>query len=335
MWYSAAHAACQFSSFYSVFPSWDNAGAKESAVLNSLSSRSTTKRQSKNEQRRPGRELTLTGNRAACLPDSMCGVESRRFMAKVFITGSADGLGLMEARMLVSQGHKVVLHGRSRQRADEAHAKVPGALTAVAADLASIAETRSLADQVNDLGQFDAVIHNAGVYREPHCRRTIDGMPEVFVVNSLAPYILTCLMKRPKRLIYTSSGLHRVGDASLNDMEWKNRRCSVSSAYADSKLQIVILAFAVARKWRGVLSNAVDPGWAATKMGGAGAPVSVEEGSRTQVWLAVSQEKEVLVSGRYFQHQRPGSSHRAAADPAVQEKYLAECTRLSGVTFPA
>ncbi len=255
-------------------------------------------------------------------------------MARIFITGSADGLGLMEARMLVAEGHEVVLHGRNRQRANEALSRVPGALSAVAGDLASIAETRSLADQVNELGSFDAVIHNAGVYGESHCIRTVDGLPQIFAVNSLAPYILTCLITRPKRLVYTSSGLHRGGDASLKDIEWKSRRCSASAAYADSKLHNAILAFTVARKWPDVLSNVAEPGWAATKMGGPGAPVSVEEGARTQAWLAASREKEALVSGRYFHHLRPGSFHPAAADPAVQEKYLSECASLSGVAFP-
>ena len=255
-------------------------------------------------------------------------------MAQIFITGSADGLGLMEARMLVAQGHQVVLHGRSRQRANEALSRVPGAMNSVVGDLASIAEARSLADQVNEVGLFDAVIHNAGVYGDSYCSLTVDSLPEMFVVNSLAPYILTCLIRRPQRLVYTSSGLHRGGDATLNDVTWSRRPCVGSSAYSDSKLHNVILAFAVARKWPDVLSNAVDPGWAATKMGGRGAPVSIEEGARTQVWLAVSQEKEALVSGRYFSHQQPRSCHRVAADPAVQEKYLSECARLSGVVFP-
>ena len=256
-------------------------------------------------------------------------------MARIFITGSSEGLGLMQARMLVSQGHQVVLHGRNRDRADEALLKVPGAMTAVVGDLAGIAETRTLAEQVNEVGLFDAVIHNAGVYGDSYCSLTVDGLPEMFVVNSLAPYILTCLIRRPQRLVYTSSGLHRGGDATLNDVTWSRRPCVGSSAYSDSKLHNVILAFAVARKWPGVLSNAVDPGWAATKMGGRGAPVSIEEGARTQVWLAVSQEKEALVSGIYFSHQQPRSCHPAAADPAVQEKYLSECARLSGVVFPA
>ncbi len=256
-------------------------------------------------------------------------------MARIFITGSADGLGLMEAQMLVAQGHEVVVHGRSQQRANEALSLVPGALTAVAGDLAHIAETKSLADRVNELGPFDAVIHNAGVYGDSHCVGTADGLPEIFVVNSLAPYILTCLIRRPKRLVYTSSGLHRSGDASLKDLAWRSRRCSASSAYADSKLHMVILAFAVARKWPDVLANAMEPGWAATKMGGRGAPVSIEEGSKTQVWLAASRDKEALVSGRYFYHQKIRSFHPAAADPAVQEKYLSECSRLSGIAVPA
>lgn len=256
-------------------------------------------------------------------------------MARIFITGSADGIGLMEARLLVAQGHQVVVHGRSRERAKEALFQVPGALAAVAGDLANITETKFLADQVNELGPFHAVIHNAGIYLEPQLIRTADGLPRVFAVNSLAPYILTCLIKRPKRLVYTTSGLHRSGDASLTDLTWSSRPWDESSAYSDSKLHNGILAFAVARKWPDVLSNVVDPGWVATRMGGPGAPDSIEEGSRTQVWLAVSQDKEALVSGRHFYHQQLRSFHSAAEDPAVQEKYLSECARLSGVEFPS
>jgi NAD(P)-dependent dehydrogenase (short-subunit alcohol dehydrogenase family) len=255
-------------------------------------------------------------------------------MARIFITGSCDGLGLMEARMLVSQGHEVVLHGRSRKRADEALGKVPGAIGALAADLASIEETKALAEHVNDQGPFDAVIHNAGVYGDAHCRTTVDGLPEIFAVNSLAPYILTCLITRPKRLVYTSSGLHRGGDASLADIGWRDRKCVASAVYADSKFQIILLAFSVARRWPDVLSNAVDPGWAATKMGGAGAPVSIEDGSRTQAWLAAGQDAAALVSGNYFHHLRRERCHPAAADHALQKKYLTECARLSGVAFP-
>jgi len=256
-------------------------------------------------------------------------------MARIFITGSADGLGLMAARLLVANGHQVVLHARNRSRSKEALSSVPGAETAVFGDLASIAETKHVAEQVNELGLFDAVIHNAGVgYRESRRIETIDGLPQVFSVNSLAPYLLTCLIKKPRRLIYISSGMHRSGDPTLNDLTWNTRSWDGSSAYADSKLHNVILAFTVARKWPNVLSNALEPGWVATKMGGPGAPDSLEEAPKTQIWLATSQEKEALVSGKYFYHQKHQNFHPAAADVATQEKYLSECARLSGVSFP-
>ena len=143
-------------------------------------------------------------------------------MARVFITGSSDGLGLLAAQLLVQQGHSVVLHARNEQRAREAMTAVPGAQKAVIGDLSSIAQTRSVADQVNGLGSFDAVIHNAGVgYRESRRIETDDGLPHVFAVNTLAPYILTALIHKPKRLMYLSSGLHQSGDASLKDLAWR------------------------------------------------------------------------------------------------------------------
>ena len=81
-------------------------------------------------------------------------------MARVFVTGSADGLGQMAAQLLIEQGHGVVLHARNEQRGKEAMAAVPGAESVVIGDLTSIAQTRNLAEQVNRLGSFDAVIHN-------------------------------------------------------------------------------------------------------------------------------------------------------------------------------
>ena len=88
-------------------------------------------------------------------------------MARVFITGSSDGLGLMAARLLIGQGHEVFLHGHSEGRSRDALAAAGGAKGVVSGDLSTIAGARTVADQVNKLGRFDAVIHNAGVgYRE-------------------------------------------------------------------------------------------------------------------------------------------------------------------------
>jgi len=256
-------------------------------------------------------------------------------MARVFITGSADGLGQMAARLLVAGGHEVVLHARHAERAREALVAVPGARHAVQGDLSSIAGARAVADQVNGLGDFDAVIHNAGIgYREPRRVATVDGLPEVFAVNTLATYILTALIRRPRRLVYLSSGLHRSGDASLQDLEWSTRTWDGTQAYADTKLHDVLLAFAVARLWRNVQSNALEPGWVPTKMGGPGAPDDMEAAPVTQVWLATSDSPEAAVSGEYFYHQKLRAPLPAARDTKIQDRMLAACARLSGIEFP-
>jgi NAD(P)-dependent dehydrogenase (short-subunit alcohol dehydrogenase family) len=256
-------------------------------------------------------------------------------MPRVFITGSSDGLGRMAAELLAKEGHRVVLHARNEDRAKEALAAVPEAETAVIGDFSSIAQTRAVADQVNELGAFDAVIHNAGVgYREPQRIETEDGLPHVFAVNTLAPYILTAIIHKPKRLIYLSSGLHQSGDASLNDLAWKERPWRGQQAYSDTKLHDVMLAFAVARLWPDVFSNAVEPGWVATKMGGPSATDDLEQGYQTQAWLAVSDDPAAKVSGQYFYHTRPRKPLAAARDDRRQEMLLEVCERFSGVKFP-
>jgi NAD(P)-dependent dehydrogenase (short-subunit alcohol dehydrogenase family) len=112
-------------------------------------------------------------------------------MVRVFISGSSDGLGLMAAELLSHQGHEVLLHASNESRRKDAQAALPRALGVVVGDLSSIAQTRSVAEQVNALGVFDTVIHNANAgYREPRRIDTEDGLPHVFAVNSFAPYIL-------------------------------------------------------------------------------------------------------------------------------------------------
>ena len=256
-------------------------------------------------------------------------------MSRVLITGSTDGLGLMAAQRLTDQGHDVVLHARNDARANDARAALPGAAAVVVGDLSSIAQARGVAEQANALGLFDAVIHNAGVgYREPRRLETEDGLEHVFAINVLAPYLLTALINRPKRLVYLSSGMHRSGEPRLDDLQWTARPWNGAQAYADSKLYDVMLAFGIARRWSDVLSNALEPGWVATKMGGPSAPGNLALGSVTQAWLAASDDPAATVTGGYFYHQRPRSTHPAARSAALQDELITCCASLSSVPLP-
>jgi len=256
-------------------------------------------------------------------------------MARVLITGSADGLGLMAARLLLDNGHDVTLHARSASRADDARRAEPRAKSVVVGDLAVIAEMRAVASQANDLGRFDAVIHNAGVgYREPRRIVTPDGLCHVFAINVLAPYLLTALITRPARLVYLSSGMHRRGDPSLSDPQWEHRPWNGAQAYSDSKLYDTMLAFAVARLWPDALSNAVEPGWVPTRMGGPGAPDDITLAPVTQAWLAVSDDPATTVTGHYFYHKRHRQPHPAARDPIFQDALLSYCADLAGSPLP-
>ena len=257
-------------------------------------------------------------------------------MARIFITGSSQGLGLMAGQLLISEGHEVVLHGRDRAKADAATAAASGAKGAVVGDLSRLADMRSVADQANRFGTFDAVIHNVGVgYQEPRRLETEDGLPHVFAVNVLAPYTLTALMSRPKRLVYLSSGLHRSASPDFNDLLWKTRRWQGTQAYSESKFLDVLLAFGVARHWPDTLSNALEPGWVATRMGGRGASDDLSQGHLTQAWLATSDDPAACVTGGYFFHKAPRTPDPATRDEAAQDALLAACAELSGIDLPA
>ncbi|MGN7755474.1 SDR family NAD(P)-dependent oxidoreductase [Sinorhizobium sp. 22678] len=255
-------------------------------------------------------------------------------MSRIFISGSSTGLGLMAAEFLTEQGHQIVLHARNAARARDAHQALPQAEAVVIGDLETIAGATEVAAEVNKLGRFDAVIHNAAVgYREAH-RLTSDGLPHVFAINTLSAYILTALIDRPKRLVYLSSGMHHHADANLDDILWKKRRWNGSEAYTESKLHDAMLAFAIARRWPDVFSNSLEPGWVPTKMGGPGAPDDMAQAPLTQAWLAAGDDPKANVTGEYFYHMKHRAANPQARDPDLQNRLLAICAEISGVALP-
>jgi NAD(P)-dependent dehydrogenase (short-subunit alcohol dehydrogenase family) len=252
---------------------------------------------------------------------------------RIFITGSTDGLGRAAASVLIGDGHDVVLHARTRERAAAVSDLAPDASGVVIGDLASAAETRDLADQVNQIGRMDAVIHNAGVFLEPSRSATADGHAKTLAVNTLAPYLLTALIDRPDRLIYLSSGLHHAAAGSLRDIDWTARPWNARQAYAESKLHLTALALTLARAWPDVHSNAVDPGWVPTKMGGPGATGDLEQGFLTQTWLAVSNDTAASVSGGYWHHRQRQTPAPQARDLAFQDQLMDRLAALTGVAL--
>ncbi|WP_329073911.1 SDR family NAD(P)-dependent oxidoreductase [Streptomyces niveus] len=241
-------------------------------------------------------------------------------MSRLLVTGSADGLGRAAADALLSAGHDVVVHARNRERAAALSALVSRRAHLVVADFANPDAVRYLAAGLNDAEPIDAVIHNAGVW----------SGRAVIPVNVVAPYLLTALLPGPRRMVYLSSSSHLSGRPSLAGVNWRG---ASAGSYADSKLFVTTLAAAVARLRPEVLSNAVDPGWVPTRMGGPDAPDDLELGHRTQEWLAVSEEPEARTTGGYWYHRRMQRPHPAVDDEAFQDRLLQALAEETGVTL--
>jgi NAD(P)-dependent dehydrogenase (short-subunit alcohol dehydrogenase family) len=137
------------------------------------------------------------------------------------------------------------------------------------------------------------------------------------------------LMHRPDRLVYLSSGAHRGGRPHLSGLDWGGSR--VTGSYSDSKLFVTAFTLALARLWPEVLSNAVDPGWVPTRMGGPGAPDDLFLGHVTQEWLATSDDPQALTSGGYWHHQRRSQPHPSAADEGFQTELLDTLAAFTGI----
>ncbi|MET9819040.1 SDR family NAD(P)-dependent oxidoreductase [Streptomyces sp. NPDC006355] len=230
-------------------------------------------------------------------------------MSRILVTGSADGLGRAAAESLVAAGHDVVVHARNPERAAGLDALVDRGAHLVVGDFTDRDAVYRIATELNDAKPLDAVIHNAGVW----------SGPAVMPVNIVAPYLLTALVRGPHRLVYLSSGSHYEGRPLLARVDWRGES---AGSYADSKLFVTTLAAAVARLRPGVLSNAVNPGWVPTKMGGPNASDDLELGHRTQEWLVTSSDPQALTSGGYWFHRQREHPHSAVHDEAFQAALL-------------
>lgn len=255
-------------------------------------------------------------------------------MSTVLVTGSSDGIGAKVAHLVAEQGHRVVLHARNNERAERCRASGPAGAEVVVGDLTSLSSTRDMVVELQRLGTPDVVVHNAGwASRDDSRPLTEDGLEQTFQVNLLAPFLLTASLPLPSRLVFVSSDSISRGLIGLDDLQHA-ASWTADSAYADSKLGLAALSFAIARRYPSVLSNAVHPGWVRTKMSGNEAPLDVRQGADTPAWLATSTDAGAMVSGAFFQNRRPISVNPQASDTRLQDGLLQQCAELCGVALP-
>ena len=243
-------------------------------------------------------------------------------MSLVLVTGASTGLGLAAAEALARLGHEVVLHARSRDKIADASVE-HRMRELVFGDLADLQQTVALASQLNSIARFDAVIHNAGV----------NTGGDILAVNVVAPYVLSALMTPPARAILLSSSMHRSGSTDLDGIDFADAT-SRRRPYEDSKLCETALAMALVGTWPESMVHAVDPGWVPTRMGGPAAPDALDEGHRSQVWLAVDDQARITPrTGGYWFHRAVQNPHPAAHDARFQHDLLQRLQRHTGIAL--
>lgn len=263
----------------------------------------------------------------------------------ILITGSTDGIGLATAKMLVSMGHHVLLHGRNSVKladVQRALSELPGdgSVESYLADLSCLSDVVALAKSVTQRhSRLDVLINNAGIFcvAEPI---TQEGLDVRFVVNTLAPYLLT---QRLLPLLDSSGRVVNLSSAAQSPVELKalNGQITLSddfAAYAQSKLALTMWSreMGLSFKDKGAQIIAVNPGsLLGSKMvkegfGVEGADISI--GAEILVRAALADEF-AAASGLYFDNDSKqfSSPHTDAldsqkADEVVQaiEMVLAE-----------
>lgn len=274
----------------------------------------------------------------------------------ILVTGGTSGIGFIAAQALAEMGATVVIVGHHAARAQDAADRIQRAagttdVQALVADLSSMGEVRSLAEQVQQRWpRLDVLLNNAGGVFMTR-QTTVDGYEHTFAVNHLAPFLLTNLLldrlkaDAPSRIITVSSMAHKGQRIHLDDLNQTKRGYSAWRAYGESKLANAMFTYALARRLEGtgVTANTLHPGFVATGFARNNGPlwnffmslarpfaISAERGAQTSIYLASSPEV-ATISGRYFVNCKPAKSSAASMDVAAQEGLWALSERMTGL----
>jgi NAD(P)-dependent dehydrogenase (short-subunit alcohol dehydrogenase family) len=251
----------------------------------------------------------------------------------ILITGSTDGIGYQSAIELAKAGHHVIVHGRNRERVESAVRVIAKEsnrdnLSYVIADLLDFNQIKKMASEIHDkFDKLDILINNAGVYRSKLIYNQ-NGLEETFVVNYLAPVLLSNLLldllKKAEsgRIVNVASQVHS-NHIDFDDLQLEKGYTGVK-AYANSKLALILFTFYFAERLRDthITINALHPGVINTKLlrsafgvGGA----SLTEGANALIFVAIAPEIK-KVSGKYFVNNRPESSKNITYDKEIQKR---------------
>ncbi|MEW8506101.1 MAG: SDR family NAD(P)-dependent oxidoreductase [Candidatus Thiodiazotropha sp.] len=259
----------------------------------------------------------------------------------VLITGSTDGIGLEAARLLLSRGHTVLLHGRNPKKLGAAVERLSGdacpeRIESFVADLSHMNEVDALARTIAERNApLDVLINNAGILRaqEP---KTRDGLDVRFAVNAIAPYLLT---QRLLPLLGPSGRIVNLSSAAQSPVDLEALASAIPmpdmKAYAQSKLAITMWSrhLALSLDDSGPVVVALNPGsLLGTKMVKEGLGMDGKDigiGARIVVRAALSDEFE-SASGEYFDNDagRFASPHADALNPRKTESVVRAIERV-------
>ncbi|MFT3891405.1 MAG: SDR family oxidoreductase [Anaerolineales bacterium] len=272
----------------------------------------------------------------------------------ILITGATAGIGEVAAQTLAAQGHEIIIIGRNQQKAERAaeHIRTQTGNNNVhylLADFSDLQQIRQLADQVKTkFPKLDVLVNNAGTYFGKR-EKTKYGAEKTFVVNHLAPFLLTNLllnhMQEHARIINVSSNAHYSGKLDLNNLNLSKFYFGLT-AYQRSKLANVLFTYELARRLAGttITVNALHPGLIATDIFrrnyGILGPfikwiisrraITPEEGADTMIFLSTSADIEG-VTGNYFVKRKAVKSAPLSYDEALAKQLWDVSERLTAI----